>query len=76
MASYRQYCPVARATEILSERWSLLIVRNLMFGAETFSTIARGLPTMSRSMLSRRLRELEHAGVIQATPKATGQGKT
>lgn len=76
MASYRQYCPIARATEILAERWSLLIVRNLMFGATTFSAIAQGLPTMSRSMLTKRLRELERAGVITAEPKPNGQGST
>ncbi len=76
MASYRQYCPIARATEILAERWSLLIVRNLMFGATTFSGIAQGVPTMSRSMLTKRLRELEQAGVITSTPKPNGQGST
>lgn len=76
MARYRQYCPVARATEILGERWNLLIVRNLMFGATTFSAIAQGVPTMSRSMLAKRLRELERAGVIGSTPKANGQGFT
>ncbi|MGI9615450.1 MAG: winged helix-turn-helix transcriptional regulator [Acidimicrobiales bacterium] len=76
MASYRQYCPIARATEILAERWSLLIVRNLMFGATTFSTIAQGVPTMSRSMLTKRLRELEHAGVLASSPKPNGQGST
>lgn len=76
MASYRQYCPVARASEILAERWSLLIVRNLMFGATTFTSIAQGVPTMSRSMLTKRLRELERAGVITSTAKANGQGST
>lgn len=76
MASYQQYCPVARATEILGERWNLLIVRNLMFGATTFSSIAQGIPTMSRSMLTKRLRELANAGIISATPKANGQGST
>ena len=76
MASYRQYCPIARATEILAERWSLLIVRNLMFGATTFSTIAQGVPTMSRSMLTKRLRELERAGVISSSLKPNGRGST
>ncbi|MGH1493796.1 MAG: winged helix-turn-helix transcriptional regulator [Acidimicrobiales bacterium] len=76
MATYRQYCPIARATEILAERWSLLIVRNLMFGATTFSSIAQGVPTMSRSMLTKRLRELERAGVIESTAKPNGQGST
>lgn len=76
MATYRQYCPIARATEILAERWNLLIVRNLMFGATTFSSIAQGVPTMSRSMLTKRLRELERAGVIVSTAKPNGQGST
>lgn len=76
MATYRQYCPIARATEILAERWSLLIIRNLMFGATTFSAIAQGVPTMSRSMLIKRLRELEQAGVIRSSPKPNGRGST
>lgn len=76
MGSYRQYCPVARASEILAERWSLLVVRNLLFGATTFTEIAQGVPHMSRSMLARRLRELERDGIIVATPKANGQGST
>ena len=69
-SNYRQYCPIARASEILAERWNPLIVRNLMFGAVTFSAIAKGVPTMSRSMLIKRLDELEHAGVIE-TPTET-----
>ena len=74
MGTYRQYCPIARASEILAERWNPLIVRNLMFGADTFSAIARGVPTMSRSMLLKRLDELERAGVIESSPKADGRG--
>lgn len=74
MGTYHQYCPVARASEILAERWNPLIVRNLMFGAETFSAIARGVPTMSRSMLLKRLAELERAGVIESTKKPDGRG--
>ena len=76
MASYRQYCPVARASEIVAERWNLLIVRNLLFGATTFSDIAHGVPHMSRSMLVKRLPELERNGVITSTPKRQGQGRT
>lgn len=74
MGSYHQYCPIARASEIMAERWTPLVVRNLWFGAETFTELARGLPTMSRSMLVRRLAELERAGVIARTPKPGGQG--
>jgi DNA-binding HxlR family transcriptional regulator len=76
VGTYRQYCPIARASEILAERWNPLIVRNLMFGADTFSAIARGVPTMSRSMLIKRLDELERAGVIEASLKADGRGHT
>lgn len=74
VAAYRQYCPVARAAEILAERWSLLIVRNLLWGATTFTALAQGVPHMSRSMLAKRLRELERNGIVVATPKAKGGG--
>jgi DNA-binding HxlR family transcriptional regulator len=76
VASYRQYCPLARASEILAERWSLLIVRNLMWGAATFNEIARGVPHMSRSMVIKRLRELEASGVITSSRKEEGRGST
>jgi DNA-binding HxlR family transcriptional regulator len=76
MGAYRQYCPIARASEILAERWNPLIVRNLMFGADTFTAIARGVPTMSRSMLLKRLDELERAGVVHSESKADGRGHT
>ncbi len=74
MGTYRQYCPIARASEILAERWNPLIVRNLMFGADTFSSIAGGVPTMSRSMLSKRLDELERAGLIRSRRKPGTRG--
>lgn len=74
MGTYRQYCPIARASEIVAERWTPLIVRNLMLGAHTFNDLARGVPAMSRSMLAKRLTELEHAGVIRTEPKASGRG--
>jgi DNA-binding HxlR family transcriptional regulator len=74
MGTYRQYCPVARASEILAERWNPLIVRNLMYGADTFSAIANGVPSMSRSMLIKRLDELERAGIIESRRKPDGRG--
>lgn len=74
MGTYRQYCPIARASEILAERWNPLIVRNLMFGADTFTAIARGVPTMSRSMLLKRLDELQRAGIIDISRKGDGRG--
>jgi DNA-binding HxlR family transcriptional regulator len=74
MGSYRQYCPIARASEILAERWNPLIIRNLMLGADTFSQLARGVPAMSRSMLIKRLDELERDGIIKKAPKPDGRG--
>ena len=62
---YRQYCPVARAAEILAERWTPLIARELLGGASRFNQIERGLPGISRSLLSARLQALEDAGVVQ-----------
>lgn len=62
MAEYRQYCPVARACEILADRWTPLIVRELLAGSRHFNQIERGLPGISRSLLVARLRHLEDAG--------------
>lgn len=76
MGTYRQYCPIARASEIVAERWTPLLLRNLMLGAHTFNDIAHGVPAMSRSMLAKRLAELEHAGVILSQPKERGRGST
>jgi DNA-binding HxlR family transcriptional regulator len=61
---YGQYCPIARAVEVLGERWSLLIVRDLLTGTTRFNDLARGLPGLSRSLLSRRLHQLELAGIV------------
>jgi DNA-binding HxlR family transcriptional regulator len=64
MPEYRQYCPVARASEIVADRWTPLILRELLAGSRHFNTIERGLPGISRSLLSGRLRALEDAGVL------------
>ncbi len=74
MRSYGQYCPIARASEILAERWTPLVLRNLMFGADTFSQVLRGVPQMSRSMLVTRLKELERAGLLVREPQKAGRG--
>jgi DNA-binding HxlR family transcriptional regulator len=65
MPEYRQYCPVARASEILSDRWTLLVVRELFAGSRHFNEIARGLPGISRTLLVLRLRLLEDNGVLE-----------
>jgi DNA-binding HxlR family transcriptional regulator len=64
-ASYRQFCPVAKAMELLDERWTLLVVRELMMGSERFNDLRRGLPRMSPTLLSRRLHQLAAAGVVR-----------
>lgn len=74
VGAYRQYCPIARASEIVAERWTPLLIRNLMLGARTFTDLARGVPAMSRSMLNKRLAELERSGVIRSRPKPDGRG--
>lgn len=65
MKSYGQYCPLAKAAELIGDRWSLLIVRELMNGATRFNEIERGLPRISRSLLSQRLRWLASAGLVE-----------
>ncbi len=67
MKRYGQYCPVARAAEVLSERWTLLVIRELLWGNERFNAIARGVPRMSPSLLTSRLRELERVGLVERT---------
>lgn len=62
--SYGQYCPIARAAELLCERWTLLIVRDLVCGSTRFNELARSNPRLSRSLLSKRLRQLERAGIV------------
>ncbi|HSD66862.1 MAG TPA: helix-turn-helix domain-containing protein [Vicinamibacteria bacterium] len=68
MKKYRQYCPVARASEILADRWTPLIVRELIAGSHRFNEIERGLPGISRSLLASRLRHLEDTGVVERLP--------
>jgi DNA-binding HxlR family transcriptional regulator len=74
MRSYGQFCPIARGSEILAERWTPIIVRNLLLGCRTFNEIAAGAPGLSRALLARRLRELERAGVLEIHPKPNGRG--
>jgi DNA-binding HxlR family transcriptional regulator len=64
MRSYGQYCPVAVGSELLAERWTLLIVRELLVGATRFGDLIQGLPGINRTLLSARLRRLEDAGLV------------
>jgi DNA-binding HxlR family transcriptional regulator len=63
--SYGQFCPVAMAAEILCTRWTMLVVRELTAGSTRFNELVRGVPRMSRTLLSQRLRELEAAGIVE-----------
>ena len=65
MRSYAQYCPIAKASEILGDRWTLLIVRDMLGGASGFNELQRGLPGISRSVLADRLRSLERAEIVE-----------
>ena len=67
-SGFGQFCPVAVASEIFAERWTPIILRELFAGSEHFNEIHRGIPLISRALLSRRLRELEAAGVISKEP--------
>jgi DNA-binding HxlR family transcriptional regulator len=75
MRGYGQFCPVARASEILTERWTPLILRELLVGTRHFNDLRKGAPLMPRSLLAARLRQLEDAGVVRSHPKAKGRGR-
>ncbi|MBG0566267.1 winged helix-turn-helix transcriptional regulator [Actinoplanes aureus] len=64
-ASYGQFCPVAKAMELLDERWTVLVIRELLSGSRRFNDLRRGLPRMSPTLLSRRLHQLTAAGLIE-----------
>lgn len=64
-ASYHQFCPIAKAMEMLDERWTLLVVRELLSGSEHFNEIRRGVPKMSPTLLSKRIQQLMRAGIVE-----------
>lgn len=64
MRRYGQFCPVAKTAEVFCQRWTALILRNLSWGATRFSEIQRGVPMMSPTLLSQRLRQLEAEGIV------------
>lgn len=69
MEGYGQFCPLALASEVVGERWTPLVLRELIGGARRFNDIHRGIPRMSPSLLSRRLKTLEKAGIIERRRK-------
>lgn len=70
---YGQFCPVAKAAEIFCERWNALLLRELGAGSTRFADLQRGVPLMSPSTLSQRLRELEREGVLERRRSGTGR---
>ena len=64
-SSYGQFCTVARGAEVLCERWTPLLLRELLCGSKRFNDLRRGLPRMSTSLLARRLKRLEEFGILQ-----------
>lgn len=64
MTKYGQFCPIAKSSEILGDTWAILIVRELLLGSTRFSQLQKGLPKISPTILTKRLKELEASGVI------------
>lgn len=67
VSRYGQYCPITRSLEVLGDRWTLLVIRDLLVGATRFNELARGLPGMSRGLLSKRLDQLQRHGLVVHT---------
>jgi DNA-binding HxlR family transcriptional regulator len=76
VADYGQFCPVSRGAEIFAERWTPLILRELMNGSHRFSELQLGLPRISRNLLTQRLASLIVAGVIERRPLAHARGSS
>jgi len=72
--SYKQFCPVAMAAEILCTRWTVVLLRELIAGSARFNDLRRGVPRMSPALLSQRLKELEAAGIVERVPLAGEPG--
>lgn len=73
MSGYGQFCPVAKAMELLDERWTVLVVRELLSGSTHFNDLRRGVPKMSPALLSKRLQTLTRAGVVE---RSEADGRT
>jgi len=69
---YGQFCPVSMASEILCTRWTTLIIREMLCGSTRFNDLRRGVPRMSPALLSKRLKDLQAAGVIVAASNSQG----
>jgi len=70
--SYKQFCPVAMAAEILCTRWTIVLLRELVAGSTRFNDLRRGVPRMSPALLSQRLKDLESAGIVRRSESEPG----
>ena len=73
MTRYGDYCPIVTGVEVLGDRWTPLVIRELMVGASGFNEIHRGLPRISRSLLAQRLRMLERRGLVRHEAEVRGR---
>lgn len=76
MPTYGQYCPLAQALDIIGDRWTLLIIRDMLTGTQHFNALERGLPGVSRPLLAKRLRQLQDAGLIEKRLNDAGRQTT
>lgn len=71
-SAHRQFCPLAMASDLLCSRWTMMLLSELLSGTTRFNDLRRGLPRMSPALLSRRLKDLEQAGIVTRRPTAAG----
>jgi DNA-binding HxlR family transcriptional regulator len=74
MRTYGQYCPIARTSELLAERWTPIIIRNLLTGCRTFGELLAGAPGISKALLAQRLELLADHGILSREPSPSGRG--
>jgi len=73
MPTYEDYCPISLGVEVLGDRWTPLVIRELMVGSTGFNEIHRGVPRMSRTLLAQRLRQLERKGLVRREAAERGR---
>lgn len=73
-SKYKQFCPVAMASEILCTRWTMVLLRELIAGSTRFNDLRKGVPRMSPTLLSRRLKDLEDSGIVYRKPVPSEKG--
>ena len=75
MRTYGQFCPIARTSELFAERWTPIIIRNLLAGCRTFTEIRHGAPGIPTALLTQRLDALDRHGILTTAPNPSGRGR-